>query len=394
MAQPKFIWVYDCGSVTKGVRLDLKVNELKVFCREKELIDILAISHFDSDHISGVAILLGEFAVDILLLPYAPLWERLIVAFESGLSTSDPLFGFYLDPIGFLTGLEGVEIGRIIMVQPGGEAPAGGEGSSAPDFPPDERPWYSSVRLEKPPEDEVGDGILYSKGNVGFLVPGSAITVQGLWEFVPYNAPRKRSHRPDFAEEVGGFRDGLLIAGNSDERRELLDQLKEMYDREFGADDRSRNIISLFLYSGPIYDSWEQCKILSAEKRFDFGFPWRHPCYYRANADAPGFSSRSSILYTGDSYLKTPVQFEDLKRAVGDRRLGMVGVFQVNHHGAERNWHPGLAGKIKPLYSVFSSDPERGNTYHPDAVVLRDFWLYRPIQVNWVGCSFCGWLLR
>lgn len=52
------------------------------------------------------------------------------------------------------------------------------------------------------------------------------------------------------------------------------------------------------------------------------------------------------------------------------------------HHGAEANWHQGVAAAISPLFSVFSSDPERKKWKHPHAPVLRDFWRYGAVQVD------------
>jgi hypothetical protein len=52
------------------------------------------------------------------------------------------------------------------------------------------------------------------------------------------------------------------------------------------------------------------------------------------------------------------------------------------HHGAEDNWHKGVAARITPLFSVFSSDPEHKKYKHPHAPVLRDFWRYGAVQVD------------
>jgi hypothetical protein len=52
------------------------------------------------------------------------------------------------------------------------------------------------------------------------------------------------------------------------------------------------------------------------------------------------------------------------------------------HHGAKANWHHGVAAAIAPLFSVFSSDPERKKWKHPNAQVLRDFWCYGAVQVD------------
>ena len=52
------------------------------------------------------------------------------------------------------------------------------------------------------------------------------------------------------------------------------------------------------------------------------------------------------------------------------------------HHGAEGNWHEGVAAALAPAASLFSSDPANKKLGHPHAPVLRDFWPYCPVQVD------------
>jgi len=63
-------------------------------------------------------------------------------------------------------------------------------------------------------------------------------------------------------------------------------------------------------------------------------------------------------------------------------RIERVAVFLVMHHGAERNWQKGVAEAMAPLFSVFSSDPNRKQWGHPHGAVLRDFWRHGPVQVD------------
>lgn len=59
------------------------------------------------------------------------------------------------------------------------------------------------------------------------------------------------------------------------------------------------------------------------------------------------------------------------------------------HHGSKENWHVGLAGKLKPAVSIFSSDPNhkhgRAKEGHPHQQVLRDFWPWCPVRVDKVS---------
>ena len=73
--------------------------------------------------------------------------------------------------------------------------------------------------------------------------------------------------------------------------------------------------------------------------------------------------------------------WDTLSHYLDQRRAIRTCVLQVPHHGARANWHDGLAISSIPAISVFSSDP-RHSYGHPHAEVLRDFWAFRPVQVD------------
>ncbi|MGR3377025.1 hypothetical protein, partial [Salipiger abyssi] len=75
-----FTWIYDCGSVTAAAQVKSELNDLcserNAAPRSKPSLDFVALSHFDSDHISGLVHLLGLFEVKMILLPFLQLWQR------------------------------------------------------------------------------------------------------------------------------------------------------------------------------------------------------------------------------------------------------------------------------------------------------------------------------
>jgi hypothetical protein len=52
------------------------------------------------------------------------------------------------------------------------------------------------------------------------------------------------------------------------------------------------------------------------------------------------------------------------------------------HHGAEGNWHEGVAPRIAPAISIFSSDPKNKKLRHPHRPVLDEFRQFNPYQVD------------
>lgn len=87
-----------------------------------------------------------------------------------------------------------------------------------------------------------------------------------------------------------------------------------------------------------------------------------------------------SVLYTGDGYLNTPERFDSLQVFLGTARMNGLALSQVMHHGSRFNWHVGLADKIWPVISVFSSNPDHQRYRHPRTEVSADFAPYGPLQ--------------
>jgi hypothetical protein len=407
----RFLWVYDCGSLSSQSLIDNGIRDLKKLARERNRIDLLILSHFDHDHISGIVRLVNEFKIGTLMLPYMPLAQRLIIAFEEGSGgVDDPLTNFYVNPVAFLLALEGPGIESILFVPPSGnEGPTyPGELRNPREPGPEDEPkidFDSSM-----PKDADDAESLTQAGQHGakhaavdFLQPGSRITSPPcLWEFIPYNDDPQEVITEAFGKAVEAECDILLSAKDAKTRGDSLRKLEKVYDDHFGAGSEERNVISLFLYSGPIYSSWSTCLLTEVSSHswprarywHRWPFPESHPLY---SQEPPKelLRPRCSILYSGDGYLDTNDRLQKLIEYLDDRRVQWTGVFQVMHHGAETNWHQGVAEAIAPLFSVFSSDPERKKWKHPHAQVLRDFWRYGSVQVDTkVDFAVLGYLKR
>ena len=378
-----FSWVYDCGSSFGKRFVERELKRLADANTPQKRIDLLTLSHFDHDHISGVCDLLRQFAIDTLLLPFMPLGQRLQIAFEEGIDPGDALAGFFVNPVAFLLAIEGAEIRRILFVPPSGnEGPPPIEGEpSAPDEPdqPGDEPKLDFER-GKPDDPREHNELSQSSGStlVEWLRPGARIALRSFWEFVPYNDDAPAAPPSEWLSAIDNERTDLLSETSTDVRKEILSRLVDLYDSLFGRRSEQRNVISLFLYTGPIYPTW-RVAILD---------PLSEPILKRI-ADHPfvahpAFSSKvpCSVLYSGDGYLDRRERLDRLITFLNPGRIANVAAFQVMHHGAAGNWHDGVARAIRPLFSMFCSDPNRKRLGHPHAQVLRDFWQYGPLQVD------------
>lgn len=397
----RFLWVYDCGTLSSQTLIDNGINQLNKVDAKRKRIDLFVLSHFDHDHISGIVRLLKDFKIGTLMLPYMPLAQRVIIAFEEGSGGADDLWtDFYLNPVAFL--LEQAEQGieRILFVPPSrDEGPAyTGELPNPPETGSQDE-LKIDIDSDKPEDSEDAESLMSAgqqggrKVEVLFLRPGSRITSAScFWEFIPYNDDPQDAIDDEFRANVANERHNLLSVTTSSARSEALKRLKNAYDSHFGRSSEERNVISLFLYSGPVYSKWEtswltEGRSLAWDRSRRHHWPLPDICAWdfdeRSNMPP---RPRYSILYSGDGYLDTNERLQKLIKYLQEGRIRRIGVFQVMHHGAEANWHQGVAAAIAPLFSVFSSDPERKRWKHPHAPVLRDFWRYGAVQVDKNAC--------
>lgn len=367
---PPLNWTYDCGTSSQDALLSAALH---AFTRQQTLIGATrlrlgVLSHFDKDHISGIVRLIQQLPVQTLLLPYIPLWRRLLIALEEGVEADDEVFDFFIDPASWLAARGDGRIGEILFVPGAGPddlppgAPEGEDRVGPVDGELDLKPEYGN-----PPagaEDDVASARAAAGVQVRFLSRGGRLIAPPFWEFVPYNdatlAPRAtpvflRAARP------------LIVTLRDDPlgRVKALADLKALYDLHFGASSTARNMISLFLYSGP----------LGTQLRLGHG----------PRSGLPFEATDFAQMHTGDGLLDDLSRFDAFARFYGPAsRLGRAKIFQVMHHGARGSWHNGLAAKVAPAVSIFSSNPAHRGLGHPYAEVLRDFWPYGPRQVDLV----------
>ena len=257
-----FTWIYDCGSITAAAQVE---SELDALCAvrnaapgSKPSLDFVALSHFDSDHISGLVHLLGLFEVKMILLPFLQLWQRFWIAASTD-DLDENFLRFLVDPANYLRGVDGGGEARIVFVPPSADEPPPAPDASPPEGPRgefDDRPMKLRLETERVP-DVVGGEIPGVTGQrlseAEFLKVGSVLDIDGLWEFVPYNDAHQAKRCPTgFPATVEPLIKTLLDANHPTDRKKAQDALKAHYDTTFGSSAYRRNIISLFLYGGPV----------------------------------------------------------------------------------------------------------------------------------------------
>lgn len=392
LGKPSFRWVYDCGTSSPQYLVKREIDRLyeaAKYNNARPVLDLVTISHFDKDHISGIVYLLEKFHVRNLLLPYLPLWQRIVLAYGQSAQTSADAMSLYLTPVNFIEGLDGAEIDRIILASPSSGESQNNEPQNPNNNP--ETPWeivFESSDLTNQTQQEFG-GYDHAHGRipVHLLREGCTLKAANLqWEFLPYNDSETFPKPSDeFLQKVASKRDELLNAASKEVRQKAQDQVEMYYDAEFGTHGYERNGISLHLYGGPIRNnrtiySSHSCQHPQGCRYRHFIHSHHRHCgrYVVEHMD----KEPSGILYTGDAFLETPDKLKNLLDYLKLPNNRHLLCLQVMHHGSEKNWHAGCAKKFKARISVFSSNPNDGRYRHPDIPVWTDFGNYGRKQVN------------
>ena len=357
-----FVWVYDCGSSNNKTILHNAIYSMKQQYR-LEIIDLLVISHFDTDHIKGLSELLKDRKVKYWLLPYYPLWQRLFIALSCHFKPDSDEFNFCLNPAKFIAEHYSAHFDEqcTLLLVPAQEQ-------------------VEEISLPENNADRPFSGTPLNEEDFSYLPPNFIVKSLNLYtpavisgvEFVPYNI--SLAHLPNKPKNIVQFNQDIeQIIQSSLTTEQKTTKLTQLYDNNF----KQRNAHSLFLYIGRTQSHYENNQVTVFRKTSDFTYTTQHQSH-----DWGILINKSAILYTGDAELKTPNQVQDLTQALGNYRMTNIFAFQVPHHGSENNWHSGLANTIDPNISIFNADPTNKRYKHPHANVVKDFLPYNPILID------------
>ncbi|MDT2849738.1 hypothetical protein P7H60_11355 [Vagococcus carniphilus] len=349
----KFQLVYDCGVESKG-KSKIEINSLKrlvdyyeLEVNDTKVIDMLVISHFDYDHVSGLLYLLSKYNVRKMYIPYY----------------NNPKI-LYL--INLLIYISGSFIEDIILIPPLSN-------DNEPQEPGDERlePFES-------------DDIPKDSGFRVFVGGNSFIDCDIEWEFYFFNMPIKNGAELDgWINPLKDKIDELMTVYGVDTISELVSVLKNIHsftikeikeliykeELENNSDltkgDWSNNS-SLCLYHRPRLKG----KTLFSYSKLCCDFDeWYHDyccSYHRVH--------RTGTLLTGDINLANK-RIKEFRKWLNQNSLEeSTGVIYLPHHGAIKNWHEYLKNVAVKNNSISISSAGKNNSYgHPSSKIMMDY---------------------
>lgn len=344
-----FKWVYDCGA--KGTK-KLK-NEIKKFKNYSDgYIDILVVSHFDDDHVNGVADLINENKIGKLILPYMGIANRLLVASGINGDCSASTALFQLRPEKWLAsnGLED-KVGGIAFVV-------------ADD--------YQSSGIS----DYFGGDYLLTDGRFEIIKNGKDVgrDADVKAHFLFFNSAKfnaLESPGGKFQTKVGGkcfdeLRDEIdrVIEDYGLERKDgkwkgggkWRDELQKIYIKNFGGGSKERNNISLCML---VYVDDQITSRFVRSSDIDCLSHFEDFCY-------PG-----SLLFLGDVCLDKYV-ISEMKSKFPQKRWEHIHAIQIPHHGSSNSFGVGVVDEFDCPNLFINCTPAKKNDHHPSKRVVDE----------------------
>lgn len=325
---PPFTWIFDCGA-KRTAKFDVYL--CRWLQRHPQPIDWLFISHFDTDHVSGLETLMRRAVVVDVMVPYFNERELAVqLLYEAGRdSLSRTLVELAADPAGYFLS-RGAE--RVTFLNGGpSERPELVEGPGRP--PPEGRGW--EVKCYPPPRDLKSPGWAKT-GSIGEsavrIIDGECdLSIVHAGEgirFKPYRAPLDASTHRSLIGAIQALTGGSVAslgrpglgdlayavatyARTAAGRKALRDQFKAYV----GSSNRS----SLSLLSIPV--SSADLRHWHVARPFE---RWR------------GDDGEPAWLNTGDAELLAPSDLDDWEDCYSSD-LDAVQVLGLPHHGSDHN---------------------------------------------------------
>lgn len=383
-----FKWVYDCGSRSSNA-LHMAITRTGTWPAWKEPINMLALSHFDDDHVNGLEALLAQSRVDCLVLPFSEWQQRVRDVAIGGLKgISASTAQLQLAPTVWLKskGLES-RVGTLLLVRGGASEP--GDKLDPILVPTGTNPNELGGDRQPQESHEQRDLQMIAMAHVGgpsvqVVQHGTPIRPDAFpMEFMFYNAElsgtdlgiikklttgeliSKKSKRP--LQEARDMIEAEISALGLDKTLNTWPKgwrakLKSCYESHFGSSSTAKNNISLCMYVGPVLeaDYLERCQLFQEHNA-------PPPVIYE-DAGSCFHPDRPAVLCTGDLRLDLNVILA-MQSHFGKSRWDRIGITQIPHHGSEHSWVPGNAKYFAPSAFVHCAP---GKGAHPHPTVDKD----------------------
>lgn len=346
-----FNFVYDCGNCTSGFnKYGRKAVQSYSEMNDNNTIDLLAISHFHNDHISGIASLLKGFTLKKVVMPYIGPKTVYLVTYLIEICLQ---YGIKIEEILLLTaGAQENEISEDEFPREEG----------LKDFSEDDSKQQSLL------DNEIEDGeVNDSKVQIRVCKTASFILkYTEMWEFNFFNLHTTNSNLLKLAkgiESIAKKYGTLELAIN----HELgLSDIKKLYDQIFKS--KSFNATSLCCYHGPKKTTKANLNLrlrsfYGARNLSIHALPLHSGLF---GIESNDLGDNIGTLLTGDIDLEPIDNYQQFHQHFSCVK-NQVGVIFFPHHGSKKEWNDKLYKDFGSTNTIWIASCGIGNTYgHPN----------------------------
>ncbi|MBR4854093.1 MAG: MBL fold metallo-hydrolase [Alistipes sp.] len=326
--------VYDCGSLRRSKVVQTEVNS---YYEDGDVIDILFISHFDNDHINGLLHLKKKCVIRNVVMPLIDGNHKWV--YLSRLDAS--LRSIITEPEVFFRDA------KLIWVKT---------------FNSDEDGSESYV-IDQVNEAQAGQ-------SVEIINSGTRIYLKGFsdWCYIPFNFDEKSRYDKLVNELLtAGIDISLLENDNIEYIIQNTRTINDCYKRTMS--DGS-NKTSLVLYSGPTNNEFKfEQNIFCSPKIIPSAYI-EHLLVFREV-----YKSCVACLYLGDTDLNQRCSSYDILDAICSTLRNLtqnIGLVQLPHHGAIKNYNPTILSAFNHATRYFASFGRLNGYGHPSARVVEE----------------------
>lgn len=348
-----FVWAYDCGS-DQSSALNTQIQSIA-----GKRINMLFLSHLDSDHVSGVdKLLLTARNIEEIVLPYLDdtAWALHLASAASSGALSGVFADLVADPAGWF-GARGVR--RITYVESDGDEDEGevrpdsvepsGEGDEGLDREQPNPEWSRTIPSSEGPTAIAPSAAEIIRVPTGAVAPIAANGRKLNWVLSPYAFRPSATKLSAFKAELDRlFGPGLSAKDYADAARTDTGRrkLRACYNLVW----RSHNLHSMTLYAGPAVP-WGDMRSCAAQQ-----------------GNIINIGIQPGWLSTGDFDLSVRKRREKFLRYYACY-AGMVGQLMLPHHGSDLSFDASVLTKFPNLDFAIAAVGTNGHG-HPGPCVL------------------------
>lgn len=365
----KFFFIYDCGTFSPHKFMTDAIRDFGCSMEGEEKLDLLVLSHMDTDHVNGVSDLLERcniHRIDVLVMPYMTLSDRaILLAYYSKRKQDDNsswYYEFLIDPIGFFFSRD-IDI-RYIVFACNGENEHNERNDAILSFDKAECIFWGKENNDKANTLREENHKIGQLANRVYCVEDFKISYCGLWKFdfwCDY-----RNIRTDIHERVINniYALGLDISDVTRVKDLFAHKRRELADC-YGETKIAPNDMSVILLHYPIIEGFFSQIDVEVEK------PFAHVCLLSSLCHSLINRHSTKTLLLGDINLQSTLEeiwtYFNLTN-MEDELL----VCTVPHHGSKYSWNNEILSRCENTIFVVSSCVH-GRFKHPHYIVVKDF---------------------